>query len=196
MGLQFSMYPRPYWNPSQWFVLGVSHHMCTINQTTHWPCDTCSLRPLLLSLITKAWSSATTTHQKCCQCCQYPLRVPDLPLMTAKAGFVDAGAQRVKGTDVCAAGCGAQDLLIRSALASANWMFCQCHWSLPMWAPSPSAGAQCWGHQCLKYSTIPACWWSCRGQLCWLLLFPMSPKCFMRQLFYWGFFFLRLIHGS
>lgn len=69
-------------------------------------------------------------------------------------------------------------------------------WSLPMRAPSPSTGAQCWGHPCLKYSTISACWWSCWCQLCWLLLFPMSQKCFMMQLFYWSFFFLRLIHGS
>lgn len=57
-------------------------------------------------------------------------------------------------------------------------MFCQCHWSLPMWGPLPTAGVQCWGHQRLQYGTISACRWSCWCQFCWLVLFPMSQKMF------------------
>lgn len=75
----------------------------------------------------------------------------------------------------------------QDTLASANWMFCQRHWSLPVWAPMPTAGAQCWGHQCVQCDTSSARW----CQFCWLLLFPMSPKCFIIQLFLLKRFFLK-----
>lgn len=70
-----------------------------------------------------------------------------------------------------AAGCNAQYLPIRGSLASAKWVFCHCHWSLPTCAPPPTAGAQCREHPCLQYGTISARWWSCWCQFCWLLCF-------------------------
>lgn len=68
-----------------------------------------------------------------------------------------------------ATGCNAQCLPIKGSLASAKWMFCHCHWSLPMCAPPPTAGAQCREHPCRQYGTISARWWSCWCQFCWLL---------------------------
>lgn len=68
---------------------------------------------------------------------------------------------------------------------------------LPMpWKPAnvgtiANCSAQCWGHECLQYGTNSASWWSRWCQFCWFLLFPMSQKCFMIQLFCWSFFFLR-----
>lgn len=101
------------------------------------------------------------------------------------------GLIQSKGTDVCATGYSAHYLSSVDTLANANRMFCQCHWSLPTWGPWPTAGVHCRGHQWLQYGTISAFRWSCWCQFCWLLLFPMSQKCFMIQLFYWSFLFLR-----
>lgn len=146
---------------------------------------------MVMSSVTKAWDSATRTYQKWSQSCSYSLKVPNLPAMNAKGCFRAAGAQCVKGTDVCVSGYDTHCLPIKDILANANWMFCQCHWSLPTWPSLTTAGVQCWGHQSLQYGTISSCWQSCWCQFCRLLLFSMSQKCFMIQLFNWNLFILR-----